>query len=76
MYAIRVHRYVISYRSRAAKPESDGREKRGAEYRGEICISILKPVSCDERYTGLMRSPWKGKPAYARVVPTALSRLL
>ena len=48
----------------------------GAEYRGEICISILKPVSCDERYTGLMRSPWKGKPAYAQVVPTALSRLL
>ena len=29
MYAIRVYRYVISYRSRAAKPESDGREKRG-----------------------------------------------
>ena len=57
LYAARVNRYVISYRSRAAKSESDWREKRGQMAEAGVCILILKPVSCDERYAGLMRSP-------------------
>jgi hypothetical protein len=76
MDTTRVNWYDISYRSRAAKPESNWREKRGQITEVGVCILILKPVSCDARYVGLMYSPWKGKPAYAWAVPTALSRLL
>jgi hypothetical protein len=52
LYTARVNRYVISYRSRAAKPESDWREKRGQIAEAGVCVLILKPVSYDERYAG------------------------